>query len=147
MGGFNAEISKVVGGEWGLGNRVCKELAEWVKATDLRILNGVPMAMGRWTWMVKEQKSVIDYVMIGAKLAEEDILELWVEGSRGVEISTDHRLIWAHITQCGMQSGNNRCGGDRVQWNNVDAEQWGQFREIVLTVWNRGGGGGGCVWG
>ena len=60
MGDFNARIGEFVGDEEGSKNQEGKELIQWVEARDLRILNGTPVASGKWSWMVGERRSVID---------------------------------------------------------------------------------------
>ena len=71
-GDFNARVGEAVGDDKGSRNREWKELVEWVEARDLRILNGAPMASGRWTWMSGERsrriKIEFDWEKIGIVL-------------------------------------------------------------------------------
>ena len=45
---------------------------------DLLIPIGSTMVFGHWTWMAREIISVIDYIMIGGGLTEENILDMRV---------------------------------------------------------------------
>ena len=137
IGDFNARIGESVGDEEGSRNQEGKELIEWAEARDLRILNGTPVAFGKWSWMAGERRSVIDYIMIGGALGEDDIIEMRVEDREGVDIPSDHKLIWAHIAGRGIKCDEGPQGGHRVAWDKVTPEQWEGFREILGTVCDR----------
>ena len=110
MDDFNARIGESVGDEEGSKNREGKELIEWAEARDLRILNGTPVASGKWSWIAGERRSVIDYIMIGGALGEEDIIQMRVEVREDVDIPSDHKL--RHISQGGGLSVMRADNGD-----------------------------------
>ena len=79
MGYFNARVGKAVGDDEGSRNREGNEPVAWVEARDLRFVKGTPMTSAGWTWMVGEHRSMIDYIMIGGVLGEDDMIEKRVE--------------------------------------------------------------------
>ena len=92
---FNARVGEALGDDGGVEELEGKELVEWVEARDLRIVNGAHMVSGRWTWTVEEHRSVIDYIMIGGVLGEDDMMEMRVEDREGIDVPSDHKLISA----------------------------------------------------
>ena len=119
MGDFNARVGEAVGDDEGSRNWEGKELVEWVEARDPRIVNGPPVASGRWTWMGGEWSTVIDYIMIGDVLGEEDIIEIRVEDREGIDVPLEHKLIWVHITGSGAKCNEGGHEGHWVAWSNV----------------------------
>ena len=137
MGDFDARTGEAVGDEKVSRNREGKELVEWVEARDLRILNGAPVASGRWSWMAGERRSVIDYIKIWGALGKEDKIEMRVEDREGVDIPSNREFVWAHIAGRGIECDEGRQGGHSVAWDKVTPEQWEGFREILGTVWDK----------
>ena len=114
MGHFNARVWKAVGDDEGSRNREGKEQVAWVEARDLRFVIGTPMASAGWTSMVGEHRSVIDYIMIGGVLGEDDMIEMRVEDREGIDFPSDHKLIWVHITRSGIKCDEGGTKGHRV---------------------------------
>ena len=133
MGYFNARIGEVVGNERGSRNREGTPLIEWIESMDLWVVNGSPVAKGRWTWMNGQRRSLIDYILIGGAYGENDILEMRVEDMGGVEIPTDHKLVWININGKGARSDDNVCSG----WGGGV----GLGGSSGIVEWERGSGG------
>ena len=93
-----------------------------------------------WNGLFREHNKgggiVIDYILIGGALGENDILEMRVEDTGGVEIPTDHKLMWINIIGNGARSV---CSEFRGNWNKVDKEKWAKFRGVLLALWNEKG--------
>ena len=66
---------------------------------------------------IQSRLSAIDYIMIGGALGEEDIIEMMVEDREGVDIPSDHKLVWAHIAGRGIKCDEGRQGAHRVAWD------------------------------
>ena len=57
--------------------------------------------------------------MIRGALGEDDIIEMGAEDREGVDIPSDHKLIWAHIAGRGIKCDEGLQGGHRVAWDKV----------------------------
>ena len=105
------------------------------KGLDTRVKNSLMLEeMGEF---IQSRLSAIDYIMIGGALGEEDIIEMMVEDREGVDIPSDHKLVWAHIAGRGIKCDEGRQGAHRVAWDKVTPEQWEGFCEILGMVWNK----------
>ena len=118
----NARVGKAVGDDEGSRNREGKELVAWMEATDLRYMEGAPMAFAGWAWMVGEHRSVIDYIVIRGILGEDDMIEMRVEDWEGIDFPSDHKLIWVHITGSGIKCDEGGPKGHRVAWSKMGLE-------------------------
>ena len=122
MGDCNARVGKAVWDDEGSRNREGKELVAWVEAKDLRFVKGAPMASAELTWMVGEHRSVIDYIMIGGVLGEDNMIEMRVEDREGIDFPSGHKLIGVHITGSGIKCDEGGTKRRRVAWSKMGLE-------------------------
>ena len=67
--------------------------------------------------------------MIGGVLGDEDIIEMRVEYRKGLDIPSDHKLIWVHIAGRGGATRVERRGTGQhgIRWTRNNAGDFARY--------------------
>ena len=127
LGYFNGHVSKTTSQDECIGeNFNGKLLMDMVKTCKLQLINEGIKCIGKWTWMRKDQKSVIDYVTMDG-IMESNLLKMIIdEEGKNWLAGSDHSLIEIFLN---LNVSNNTSTDNIPKWNINDNTDWHKFRE------------------
>jgi hypothetical protein len=117
-------------------NKNGQRLIDLTENNDLEIMNSNRVTTGRWTWMRKNQKSIIDYVLASSGVQEEIINMTIDEKSKIFVYPHDHSWIELKIDREIERSHREMV---EEKWNITEDVNWERYREHLsknIKEWN-----------
>lgn len=138
IGDLNGHIGKKEGGQQGIHetNKNGKRVLEIMERGKLKMINWSRKCEGKWTWMKRGQKSVVDYVMMDERTASRVKKMTIDETGEKWSINSDHNFIEVQL----KISKEIKDVVKEPQWNINERTDWKQYRERIeerLQKWDR----------
>ena len=145
LGDFNGHVTKTTSqDEWIGANFNVKLLMDMVKMCKLHLTNEGIKCTGKWTWMRKDKKSVIDYVTMNGVI-ESNLLKMVIdEEEKNWHAGSDHSLIelFLNLNVSNKKTTDNipkwNINENIPKWNINENTDWHKFREklkVKLGNW------------
>ena len=141
FGDFNGHISENEGGvpQGDINTDTNgKRVLNLIQAHDMTILNADKRCKGKWTWMRRNSKSIIDYVLLD-KTLHQHAVEMVIEDEGGNWPSDpDHNWVSVsieHETQKKKDEGQKQ---PKARWKIYPNMDWKPFRERLdeeISAW------------
>ena len=112
-------------------NKNGERLVKVAKEENLSILNENEKTKGAWTWMRRNQRSIIDYFLI-SKEKEKEIQETIID-DRGTILLTDHDHMWMETTIRMEKEQSQKEGKNQERWDINAKTDWGKYRKEMDT--------------
>ena len=140
IGDFNGHIAEEDGGVHGCTHQTNingERIKRIMKHNNLHMINKIEQCRGKWTWMARDRKSIVDYVLADQTITNKiKSMTIDDEGKKLAQQS-DHNWIELEIKAEVEQTSNLRKEQMGTRWKINPNTNWDKYREEINHMLNK----------